>query len=77
MQLSADDYQNPDFEQLMPLDDTLSLACVPYYLAAQLLSGENENLAAWFMNRYRETFADLRDMVPAEFEAISTPYGGF
>lgn len=76
-QLYTDDYKNPDFEQVIPLDDVLSLACLPYYLAAQLLSGENENLAAWFMNRYREALAYLRDMVPAEFEAISTPYGGF
>lgn len=76
-QLTIDDYRNPDFEQTIPLDDALSLTVLPYFLAAQLLAGENEALAAWFMNRYRESFADLRDMVPAEFEAISTPYGGF
>ena len=76
-QLTAEDYQNPDFDQTIPLDDALSLTVLPYFLAAQLLAGENENLAAWFMNRYRESFADLRDMVPAEFEAISMPYGGF
>ena len=76
-QLYADDYRNPDFEQTIPLDDALSLTVLPYYLAAQLLAGENEALAAWFMNRYREAFVGLRDMVPAEFEAISMPYGGF
>lgn len=76
-QLYADDYRNPDFEQTIPLDDALSLTVLPYYLAAQLLAGENETLAAWFMNRYREAFVGLRDMVPAEFEAISMPYGGF
>lgn len=76
-QLSADDHKNPDFEQTIPLDDTLSLAVLPYYLAAQLLSGENETLAAWFMNRYRESFGDLRGKIPAEFEVISSPYGGF
>ena len=77
MPLYTDDYKNPDFEQMIPLDDVLSLVCLPNYLAAQLLSGENETRAAWFMNRYRESFADLRDMVPAEFEAITLPYGGF
>lgn len=76
-QLAADDHKNPDFEQTIPLDDTLGLAVLPYYLAAQLLAGENETLAAWFMNRYRESFADLREKVPAEFETISSPYGGF
>lgn len=76
-QLYADNYQNPDFEQTIPLDDTLSLSCLPYYLAAQLLSAENETLAAWFMNRYREAFNDLRNRVPAEFEPITVSYGGF
>ena len=74
-QLYADDHKNPDFEQPVPLDDTLSLAVLPYYLAAQLLSAENEALASWFMNRYRETFNDLRNRVPAEFERITTSYG--
>ena len=75
--LTYEEYRNPDFTQGIALDDTLCLSLLPYYLAAQLLSGENEALAAWFMNRYRESFADLREMVPAEFEAISMPYGGF
>lgn len=74
-QLYAEDHRNPDFEQPVPLDDTLSLAVLPYYLAAQLLSAENEALASWFMNRYRETFNDLRNRVPAEFERITTSYG--
>lgn len=75
--LFNDEYKNPDFDQSIPLDDTMSMTLLPYYLAAQLLSAENEALSAWFMNRYREFFADLRDMVPASFEKISTPYGTF
>ena len=71
------DYKNPNFTQTVDLDDTLCLAVMPYYLAAQLLSAENETLSAWFMNRYREAFNDLRNRVPAEFERISTPYGTF
>ena len=75
--LKWDNYQNPDFTQTVALDDTLCLSVLPYYLAAQLLSAENETLAAWFMNRYRETFNDLRNRIPADFERISTPYGLF
>lgn len=76
-QLTAESYADPDFEQTIPLDDVLSLSLLPYYLAAQLLSAENESLSAWFMNQYRENFADLRNKSLADFEAISTPYGGF
>lgn len=70
-------YQNPNFTQTVDLDDTLCLSVLPYYLAAQLLSAENEMLSAWFMNRYREAFNDLRNRIPADFEKISTPYGLF
>ena len=75
--LYADDYANPDFEQAIGLDDTLCAAVLPYFLAAQLLSSENDTLSAWFLARYREAFADLRDNIPASFEPISTPYGLF
>lgn len=75
--LEAEDYKNPDFEQDIPLDDTLCAAILPFWLAAQLLSGENESLAAWFMARYQEAFADLRSKAPAEFQPISQPYGAF
>ena len=63
--------------QDIPLDDTLCLALLPYFLAAQLLSGENEDLAAWFLQRYREALQDLKGKLPGEFEPISTPYGLF
>jgi len=75
--LRAEGYSNPDFTQEIWLDDTLSAAVLPYYLAAQLLSSENDALAAWFLSRYREAFADLRNKVPASFEPIPTPYGMF
>lgn len=75
--LAVTDYRNPDFTQAVALDDTLCLAVLPYYLAAQLLSAENEVLSAWFMNRYREAFNDLRNRIPADFERIATPYGTF
>lgn len=75
--LYADDYASPDFTQDIPLDDVLSFSLLPCYLAAQLLSGENETLAAWFMNLYRENFMDIRGKSLSEFEPISMPYGGF
>lgn len=68
---------NPDFTQSIPLDDTLALGVLPYALAAHLLSGENEDLSAWFLSRYNQAFADLRHQIPAAFEPISTPYGLF
>lgn len=73
--LTVNDYADPVLEQEIPLDDTLALSCLPYYLAANLLSGENESLAAWFLNRYRETMLDVRDRVPRQWEKITTPYG--
>ena len=53
------------------------MSCLPYYLAANLLSGENESLSAWFLNRYRETMLDVRDRIPRQWEKITTPYGLF
>ena len=76
-QLAWDNYAEPDFEQSIPLDDALSLGLLPYYLAAQLLSAENEALSAWFMNRYREFFMEIRDKTPASFEKLVSPYGSF
>lgn len=76
-QLYVDSYAEPDFDQSIPLDDVLSLSVLPYYLAAQLLSSENEELAAWMKNQGREILNDIRFKVPAEFETISLPYGGF
>lgn len=75
--LDRSDYANPDFTQVIMLDDAISMGLLPFYLAAHLLSGENESLAAWFMNQYREAFADIKKTAPASFEAISTPYGLF
>ena len=76
-QLIAEDHANPDFEQSIPLDDVLALAVLPWFLAAQLVSAENAELASWCMNLYNAHLADLRDKVPAEFESIQTAYGFF
>lgn len=75
--LLAGDYSKPDLTQAVPLDDSLSLAVLPYYLAAQLLSVENESLATWMKNQGNIAFNDLRSRVPSSFETITTPYGRF
>lgn len=71
------DHQNPDLEQEIPLDDSLSYGVLPYFLAAQLLSVENESLATWMRNQGTQSLNDLRNKVPAQFESIDTPYGAF
>lgn len=75
--LVCTNYANPDFSQVIMLDDALCLGLLPFYLAAHLLSGENEALATWFMQQYREAFREMENNTPASFEAISTPYGLF
>jgi hypothetical protein len=75
--LNRGDYANPDFTQVIMLDDVISMSVLPLYLAAHLLSGENETLSAFFMNQYREAIAEVKKTTPAVFEPISTPYGLF
>lgn len=75
--LLVDNYANPDFNQLIPIDDTLSRGILPYALAAHLLAGENEELSAWMMNRYMSSLAELRDKIPGTWEQIIMPYGMF
>lgn len=70
-------YKDPDFEQMVPLDDTLASGVLPYALAAHLLAAENAELSAWFLARYTQVFADIRSKIPAEFESIPMPYGAF
>lgn len=70
-------YQNPNMEQNIPLDDGLSFALLPLYLAGMLLASENDDLSAVFMNRYNNTFFDLRNKQAAVFEPITPAYGLF
>lgn len=75
--LDASDYKDPDFDQIVLLDERIALSLLPPYLAAQLLSAENDALASWFMNQYREAVQDVKNNIGAEFEPITTPYGLF
>ena len=76
-QLWVEEDGEPNFDQLIPLDDTLALGVLPYALAAHLTATENEELSAWFMNRYTMAFSDLRTRIPGTFQPISAPYGYF
>lgn len=75
--VTAGGYKEPDFTQVVPLDDGLALGVLPYSLAAHLLAGENEELSLWFRTQYAQVFGDLRNKVPASFAPIPTPYGLF
>ena len=70
-------YKNPDFQQIVPLDDTLALAVLPYELASLLLAGEDSERSALFHRQYNQVFADIRSKIPASFEPIPMPYGSF
>ena len=72
-----ENHSQPDFTQEIPLDNTLAQGVLPYALAAHLLSGENQELSAWFTNHYEQAFVDLRSKIPGTFEPIAAPYGLF
>lgn len=75
--LLSDNRKEPDFEQTIPLDDALCWALLPFWLASLLRSGEDTEFSMRMMTEYNNALASIRDLVPAEFEAISTPYGLF
>lgn len=75
--LDWSDYKNPDMEQIIQLDDRLSLPLLPYFLAAKLIQSENESLAAACMNQYNSTLQDIRSRAPAAFERIPISHGLF
>lgn len=75
--LDWSDYRNPDMDQIIQLDDRLSLPLLPYFLAAKLIQTENESLAALCMNQYNMTLQDIRSRAPATFEKIPISHGLF
>ena len=75
--LLVEDYADPDFQQFLPLDDSLCLGVLPYALASHLLSSENEELSRWFLERYAMAVGELRDSIPGSFQPIGMPYGAF
>lgn len=77
VQLLALDRSNPDFSQVIFLDDALCWGLLPFWLASLLRSGEDEEFANRMMTEYNKAFAGIRTLAPAEFEPIPTPYGLF
>ena len=57
------------------IDDTLAQTVLPYGLAAHLLLDENDNMAAFFQQRYEELLRRLGMNIPAEWESIGNAYG--
>lgn len=76
LQLSKDPAA-PDFSQPVPLEEDVCLGALPYGLAACLLAGENEPLAAWFQKRFQESMAALPRGSTGTFHPIQPPYGLF
>lgn len=75
--LLAHNRREPDFTQEIPLDDALCWSLLPFYLASLLRSGEDTEFSMRMMTEYNNALASIRDLVPAQFEAIPTPYGLF
>ena len=75
--LLADNRREPDFTQEIPLDDALCWALLPFWLSSLLMSSEDTEFSMRMMTEYNNALASIRNLVPVEFEAISTPYGLF
>ena len=75
--LLSDNRREPDFTQEIPLDDALCWALLPFWLASMLRSGEDTEFSMRMMTEYNNALSSIRNLVPAEFEPISTPYGLF
>ena len=58
------------FEQPLDLDDTLAQTVLPYGLAAHLLVGEQNTMADFFQQRYRELLYGLGSRKMACWEEI-------
>lgn len=57
------------------IDDVLAQTVLPYGLAAHLLLDENDNMAAFFNQRYEELLRKLGASIPGEWESITNVYG--
>ena len=64
------------FTDVIDLDDVLAQGIMPYGLAAHLLLGENDSMAAFFNSRYSELVRDLAAKKSSKWEDIMLYYGG-
>ena len=60
------------FDQPIDLDDAIAQGVLPYGLAAHLLLGENNTLAAYFNQRYAELTYKIGSRRMAQWEDIVT-----
>lgn len=58
------------FDDPLPLDDAICQSVMPYGLAAHLLLGENDSMAAFFNQRYTELMYTIGIRKPAIWEDI-------
>ena len=63
------------FDQQIDLDDAIAQGVMPYGLAAHLLLGENDTMAAFFNQRYSELVYKIGSKRMAQWEEI--PYTPF
>ena len=59
-----------DFDQILDIDDAIAQTVLPYGLAAHLLAGENDTLAAFFNQRYTELLYAIGGRRPGVWEDI-------
>lgn len=75
--LIADNRKEPDFNQIIPLDDALCRGLLPFYLASLLKSVEDTEFSVRMMTEYNNALQAIRDKIPADFEDIVPAYGLF
>lgn len=59
-----------DFDQILDIDDAIAQTVLPYGLAAHLLIGENDTMAAFFNQRYTELLYAIGSKRPGIWEDI-------
>lgn len=59
-----------DLEQAIDLDDAIAQGVMPYGLAAHLLLGENDSMAAYFNQRYAEMMFRIGTKQMSQWEDI-------
>lgn len=62
-------------EDELDLDDAVAQGALPYGLASRLLLGENDVLANFFEQKFREMLAQLQARRGAVWDEIALPYG--
>lgn len=59
-----------NMEQILDLDDAIAQTVLPYGLAAYLLVGEDDTMAAFFLQRYSELLREIGRRKTAGWEDV-------